>query len=85
MRQKDRQTKTESLCGLRRNQCDQIERFFDLLGNKFAYKSSQNILVIFSAILIKTTFCKNDLASFWTILIKIGQLFISSSGHTVRN
>ena len=85
MRQKDRQTKTESLCGLRRNQCDLIERFFYLLGNKFANKSSQNILVIFSAILIKTTFCKNDLASFWTILIKIGQLFISSSGHTVRN
>ena len=26
--------------------------------------------------------CKNDLATFWTILGKIGQLFIPSSGHT---
>jgi len=31
------------------NQCDQIGQFFELLGNKFSYKSSPNILVPFWA------------------------------------
>ena len=44
-------------------QCDQIGRFFELFGNKFAYKCCPKIMVNFWA-----TSCKNDLATFWTIL-----------------
>ena len=41
---------------LNQKQCDQIGRVFYLLGNKFSYKSSPNILVNFGAVYNNTTF-----------------------------
>ena len=59
-------------------QCDQIGRFFELLGNKISYKSSPKILVTFGLFKIM----QNDLCYFLGNIGKIGQLFIPSSGHT---
>ena len=62
------------VCG---TQCDQIGRFFKLLG-----KVAQKFCYLFGLFFIIQLSCKKYLATFWAISVKIGQLFITSSGHT---
>ena len=65
-------------------QCDQIGRFLQVLGNKLPQKSSLNILVPFRAIhnnvTVMVKVCVYFLANFWE---KLRNFFISSCGHTV--
>ena len=53
--------------------------FLHVLVIKLSNKSSPNIWVPF---LIMSLLCKKCEATFWAFLVKIRQLFISSSGHT---
>ena len=56
-----------------RNQCDQIVRFFKVLGNKCFHKKEPKYLVTFGAILKYTTLkVKTALATFWATFGKMG-------------
>ena len=61
------------------NQCDQIGRFLQVLGNKLSHKVAL-IIWWFLGYFLK---CKKCVATFWAIFGKgIRQLFVPSSGHT---
>ena len=68
------------------SQCDQIGQFFKVLGNNFAYKSSQKRLVTFWAISKRIILWKNCffyyLGNFWKHL---GYPLTPTSGHTAFN
>ena len=68
------------MCGSQR---DQIGRFLEVLGKKFAYKSSAKKIGGFWAISKRTTLCKHY---FFIYLCKFGNhfgnIFIPISGHT---
>ena len=57
-------------------QCDQIGRFFELLGNKISYKSSPKILVTFGLFKIMQLSCKMICATFWALLGKSGNFLL---------
>ena len=64
------------------NQCDQIGRFLQVLGNKLYYKRSPNILVTFWAISNNVTIMLKVCGQLFG---EIRQLFIPSTGLTVQN
>ena len=57
-------------------QCDQIGRFFKVLGNKFAHKISPKRLGTFWAISKRIIVCKN------CCFYYLGYLYTTTSGHT---
>ena len=63
------------------NQCDQIGRFLQVLGNKLSHKSFQNIFVSFWAISNNVTVRKSVWLLLGNIRGEVRQLFIPSSGH----
>ena len=63
-------------------QCDQIGRFFEVLGNMFSYKSCQNILWLLGLIWQTHLWRINCWSHFWATFEKFGLLFILTSGHT---
>ena len=56
--------------------------FLILLVTNFLTKVAQILWLIFGLFEIIQLSCKNDLATIWALLEKIGNFFILSSGHT---
>ena len=67
------------------NQCDQIGRFFKILGNKFAYKNIQNIGDCLGLHWKTSLSGKHCSGYFWATFRNIWPNFlIPTSGHTAR-
>ena len=71
----------ETFLGICCDQCDQIGRFLQVLGNKLSHKSFQNIFVSFWAISNNVTVRKSVWLLLGNIRGEVRQLFIPSSGH----
>ena len=56
-------------------QCDQIGRFFEVLGNMFSYKSCINILWLFGLFWQTSFWSKNCCSHFWVNFWKIWATF----------
>ena len=63
-------------------QCDQIWRFFKVLGDKFAYKSSQKRLLTFGLVWKRAINVKITVNIFGNLLKHLGNCFTPTYGHT---
>ena len=67
------------------NQCDQIGRFFKVLGDKFAYKSIWNTWWLLGFFKTLQLGLKWLWLLFGQLIENFGQHFVSTSGHTATN